>query len=110
MLDLFESSIEASPNQLPFVLPDVNGFSSQWDESRQGFIIQIPNGVLFYAPQFFSQKISDRSVEYFLENDTYEMQKVDWSEIQPDDLKQVKFKNILLIRVFFHNSIKCRNC
>ena len=95
MLDLFESSIEASPNQLPFVLPDVNGFSSQWDESRQGFIIQIPNGVLFYASQFFAQKISDRSVEYFLENDTYETQQVDWSKIQPDDLKQVKFKNIL---------------
>ena len=94
MLDLFESSIEASPNQLPFVLPYVNGFSSQWDESRQGFIIQIPNGVLFYASQFFAQKISDRSVEYFLENDTYETQQVDWSKIQPDDLKQVKFKNI----------------
>jgi len=95
MLDLFESSLEASPTQLPFVLPAVNGFSSQWDESRPGFIIQIPNGVLFYASQFFAQKISDRSVEYFLENDTYETQQVDWSKIQPDDLKQVKFKNIL---------------
>ncbi|MFW6515279.1 alpha-ketoglutarate-dependent dioxygenase AlkB family protein [Acinetobacter baumannii] len=95
MNDLFDEVIDTEIKKLPFDLPNVDGFSSQWDESRQGFIIQIPNGVLFYAPQFFSQKISDRSVEYFLENDTYEMQKVDWSEIQPDDLKEIKFHNIL---------------
>ena len=95
MNDLFDVVIENQMKTLSFALPEVDGYSSQWDEPHQGFIIQIPNGTLFYAPQFFPQKISDRSVEYFLENDTYDLKQVDWSAIQAEDLKKVQFKNIL---------------
>lgn len=56
MNDLFDEVIDTEIKKLPFDLPNVDGFSSQWDESRQGFIIQIPNGVLFYAPRFFLKK------------------------------------------------------
>ena len=35
----------------------------------------------------FFEKISDRSVEYFLENDTYDAAKVDWSTIEPESFK-----------------------
>lgn len=102
MNDLFDAVIEKPIRELPFTLPGVAGCSSEWDEVRQGFIIHIPNAVLFYAPQFFSQKISDRSVEYFLENDTYGANQVDWSEIQPEALQNIKFKNILWKQDFIH--------
>ena len=95
MNDLFDALIEKPIRELPLTLHQATGCSSEWDEVRQGFVIHIPNGQLFYAPQFFSKKISDRSVEYFLENDTYEAHQADWSEIQPEDLKKIKFKNIL---------------
>ncbi|WP_215895668.1 hypothetical protein [Acinetobacter bereziniae] len=88
MNDLFDTVIGNQIKTLSFALPEVDGCSSQWDESRQGFIIQIPNGALFYAPQFFPQKISDRSVEYFLENDTYDLMQVDWSAIQTENFKK----------------------
>lgn len=95
MNDLFDTLIDNPIRELPFTLPQVAGFFSEWDQSRQGFIIYIPNGMLFYAPLFFSKKISDRSVEYFLENDIYEINQIDWSEIQSEAFKNIKFKNIL---------------
>lgn len=95
MNDLFDEVMENQIKELPFDLPDVEGCSCQWDDSRQGFIIQIPNGELFYAPQFFSKKISDRSVEYFLENDTHKADQVNWSEIEPEALSSIRFTNIL---------------
>lgn len=57
MNDLFDAVIENQIKTLSFALPEVDGCSSQWDESRQGFIIQIPNGALFYAPQFSLKKL-----------------------------------------------------
>ena len=95
MTNLFDCREEKITDELPFLLPQGTDFSMLWDENRQGFIINIPNGQLFYAPHFFSEKISNRSVEYFLENDTYETQQVDWRDIQPEDFKKVKFKNVL---------------
>lgn len=97
MNDLFDE-VEVTDNQirkLPFALPKVEECSVQWDEALQGFVIRIPNGKLFYAPQFFSKKISNRSVEYFLENDTYDAAKVDWSAIEPESFKKIQFRNIL---------------
>ncbi|MHA3892201.1 alpha-ketoglutarate-dependent dioxygenase AlkB family protein [Acinetobacter sp. GXMZU3951] len=102
MNDLFDAIIENQMKTLSFALPEVDGCSSQWDESRQGFIIQIPNGALFYAPQFFPQKIGDRSVEYFLENDTYDLKQVDWSAIQVEDFKKIQFKNIFWKQDYIH--------
>ena len=102
MNDLFDAVIENQIKTLSFALPEVDGCSSQWDESRQGFIIQIPNGALFYAPQFFPQKISDRSVEYFLENDTYDLKQVDWSAIQTENFKKIQFKHILWKQDYIH--------
>ncbi|MDV4313406.1 hypothetical protein MY149_10835 [Acinetobacter indicus] len=58
MNDLFDE-VEVTDNQirkLPFALPKVEECSVQWDEALQGFVIRIPNGKLFYAPQFFSKK------------------------------------------------------
>lgn len=102
MTDLFDALEEYPELKLPFEIPLVSGFSSVWDVSFNGFFINIPNGKLFYAPHFFSQKISDRSIEYFLENETYAAHHVDWSEIQPDDFKSIKFKNIIWKQDYIH--------
>lgn len=102
MTDLFEALAENPAHELPFTLPEVVGCSSVWDDVLQCFVIQIPNGKLFYAPQFFSKKISDRSVEYFLENDTYSADQVDWSKIEPELFKNIKFKNILWKQDYIH--------
>ena len=95
MNDLFDDLVDESTGKLPFELPDRPDFSSQWDHRRHGFIINIPNGQLFYAPEFFTKKISDRAVEYFLENDTYGTTQIDWHSIDYLQLEHIKFKNIL---------------
>ncbi len=60
----------------------------------KGFEIYVPNGYLFYAEAFIEKNISDRSVEYFLENDSNDWQSVDWHSLDKDALSKVKFKNI----------------
>jgi alkylated DNA repair dioxygenase AlkB len=82
-------------NVLPFVLPNKEGYSAQWNEELKGFDIKIPNGELFYSECFFDKKISDRSVEFFLENDTVDPSSADWRAFDKDALSKVKFKNII---------------
>lgn len=60
----------------------------------QAFVIQVPDGELIFAERFFNTKISDRSVEYFQENDTYNWQHTDWQQLSAEDLAQVKFTYI----------------
>ena len=81
-------------NALPFVIPAKPGYSATWNEELQGYDIKIPNGELFYAEHFFDKKVSDRSVEYFLTNETYPTQRVDWRSVDKEALSAVKFTNI----------------
>lgn len=91
-MELFKD--ETDQNKLPFELPSKPGYFYNRDESGRGFNIQIPNGELFYAEHFFDKKISDRSVEYFLENDTHDWRSTDWRSLDKEQLDQVAFKNI----------------
>ncbi len=93
MNDLFDD-LDPLEKRPPFELPDAQGYSATWNEALGGFDICVPNGELFYAEQFFNQKISDRTVEYFLENDTNDWQSVDWHDYVGERLPKVKFKNI----------------
>jgi alkylated DNA repair dioxygenase AlkB len=77
-----------------FYLPEKLGYSCVWDEVLRGFYIQIPNGHLFYAEHFFSEKISDRSLDYFLENRENHWKKIDWKNIREEQLDHFPFKNI----------------
>ena len=81
-------------NTLPFALPSKPGYSAMWNEKLQGYDIKIPNGELFYAEHFFDKKISDRSVEYLLANETFPNQQVDWRSVDKEALSTVKFANI----------------
>ena len=90
-MDLFNTTDNTN---LPFVLPDKPGYSFKFDEALNGFFITIPNGELFYSENFFDKKISDRSIEYFLENDSNDWKTANWRELDKEQLSQVKFKNI----------------
>ena len=93
-MDLF-SSHEENMNKLPFDFPQTDGYSSRWDADLNGFIIHVPNGVIFYSKAYFNKKISDRSVEYFLENDTVDIKNyVAWRNLDKEQLSNIKFKNI----------------
>lgn len=100
-MDLFNKN-STEEKILPFELPLKNGYESRWDEVSKGFIIKIPNGELFYAEHFFDKKISDRSVEYFLENETNDWRTVNWRDFDKEQLDEVKFKNIL----WHHDQVK----
>jgi alkylated DNA repair dioxygenase AlkB len=88
-MDLFDDNDVA-----PFELPNKDGYSITWNENSNGFDIKIPHGELFYSESFFSKKISDRSVEYFLENDDNDWHTADWRSCEKEKLSEIKFKNI----------------
>lgn len=79
---------------LPFTIPNKEGYSWLWNESLNGFEIIVPHGKLFYSEFFFNKKISDRSVEYFLENTTNDWKSTDWTSIEKESLNTIGFKNI----------------
>lgn len=91
MIDLFSQSKE---NYLPFELPKREGYSSEYSEIEKGFNITVPNGQLFYSERFFNEKLSDRCMEYFLENDSNDWRAADWRELDKEKLSAIKFKNI----------------
>ena len=90
-MDLFS---EIQDPILPFTIPKEAGYSAEWDEELKGFKIRLPHGELFYSEHFFNEKISDRSVEYFLENTSNDWRTNDWKSLTEDELKSVNFKNI----------------
>lgn len=89
-MELFNSGI---PNP-PFQIPNEDGYNCEFNNELNMFEITIPNGKLIYAEQYFDKKISDRSLEYFLENDSFDWQTANWREYDKEQLAKVKFKNI----------------
>ena len=93
-MDLFAELAPTETNVLPFELPNDSSFSYSWNECLNGFDIIIPNGRLFFSPDFFPKKVSDRTVDYFLENDKHDPEFTQWSELSSEDFEKVQFKNI----------------
>ena len=89
-MDLFNSI----NSNIPFQIPDWEGYHYEFNEELEAYLIKIPNGELIYAEHFFDQKISDRSLEYFLENNSFDWQTANWREYDKEKLANVKFKNI----------------
>lgn len=86
-MDLFKSSA-------PFEIPTGEGFALHKLDELDGYRISVPNGELVYIEKFFSQKISDRSVEYFVENDTVEWRTAKWKQLTSEQLAAIRFTNI----------------
>lgn len=80
---------------LPFELPEKPGYSAEWNEEWKGYTIQVPNGELFYAEHFFDKKVSDRTVEYFQENNSLDWRETNWREIDQAEFSLIEFKNII---------------
>jgi len=83
-----------SPATVPFKLPKYAGYSLEYLENVEGFRILIPNGELLYIEQFFNRKISDRSVEYFQENDHLDWRDANWADVHEENLASIRFTNI----------------
>lgn len=90
-MDLFYDEEKKQP---PFEIPKEIEHSYFWNEDLNLFHIKIPNGELIFSENFFNKKISDKSVEYFQENDTINWRHINWSEISVSDLNKIVFKNI----------------
>ena len=90
-MDLFDVINEPV---LPFSIPKEDGCSEEWDEELDGFRIHLPHGELFYSEHFFNQKVSDRSIEYFLENNSNNWKTADWKGLTEEEFKSICFKNI----------------
>lgn len=77
-------------------LPDDNPFfAGKYPQtahpSGQGHTIEVPGGTLFYAPQFFSRRISDRMFKALLANDCCDIESTDWRQT---DISQIKWQTI----------------
>ena len=81
--------------ELPFALPDSVGYAYRWDDARQVFVIDVPDGQLLYAEQFFDADFCARAMAFFLENDEgLAWQTTDWRAFEQDALGKVGFKNV----------------
>ena len=58
----------------------------------KGYVITVPDGELWYAPGFFTQKISDRAMQVLLANDQYEWQTTDWHRV--DHINDLNWQHI----------------
>ena len=93
-MDLFDENLDAEILVLPFKIPENSMIKCIWNDNLQGFNIYLPHGELFYSPTFLSKKISDRTIEYFLENDSVSGENFDWSNLDSRDFEKIHFKNI----------------
>ena len=89
-MDLFSKA----ESNLPFEIPHESGYTAESRIDSDQYKIIVPNGEIIYAERFFDKKISDRSVEYFQENDTFDWKQTTWKNISTDKLSTIKFTNI----------------
>ena len=80
--------------QLPFAIPEGIEHMCRWSERIQAFILTIPDGELIFSECFFNTKISDRSVEYFQENDTFDWATTDWQQVSEDAFAKIGFTHL----------------
>jgi alkylated DNA repair dioxygenase AlkB len=88
-MDIFNNERE-----LPFEVPNGDGYSTELFDNGSSYRIVIPHGELIYVEHFFDKKISDRTVEYFQENSNFDWRKVRWKQLSSEQLKEVEFTNI----------------
>jgi alkylated DNA repair dioxygenase AlkB len=90
MGDLFEPAAI----DLPFTLPPGESCRVEWNDTWKGYDIHVPHGQLFYAEHFFNKRISDRTVEYFLENSSVDWRSANWREVGADEIEKIGFTNV----------------
>ncbi len=94
MQDLFATQENAQAAICPIALPQQEGYSADFLPEHKGWRVQVPGGALLYVPQFFSEKISNRSLEYLQEYEQGDWQSTDWKSLSTAQLQALRFKNI----------------
>ena len=61
---------------------------------QTGLRATVPGGEILYVQNFFDKKVSDRAVEYFLENENGNPAGMAWRGLSAEDLSTVRFRNI----------------
>ena len=88
-MDLFNENIP------PFNFPtDKQSYSLEFNAEFAIYRLTVPNGQLIYAENFFDKKMSDRSLEYFLENESVDWKNTDWHKFSEEKLSEIRFNNI----------------
>ena len=90
-MDLFS---EIQEKNFPDTIPENIDASYYWDNEQGLFRITIPNGELIFSDSFFNKIISDRSIEYFQENDTLDWMNTDWAKLSEAEFQNINFANI----------------
>lgn len=80
--------------ELPFSLPKSNAYSIECNSKSNFFTIHIPYGKLIYYEPFFSTKISDYCLDYFLANSKGNWREIDWRCINQSQLANIEFTHI----------------
>ncbi|MCX6147225.1 MAG: alpha-ketoglutarate-dependent dioxygenase AlkB [Candidatus Kapabacteria bacterium] len=89
-MDLFNSQNA----NLPFQIPILDGFNCVFNPDLKGYIVKVPNGEIIYIEHYFNEKISDRTLEYFLENESCDWKTINLREFEKENLSNLIFKNI----------------
>ena len=79
---------------LPFDLPRGDDFRVAWVAERNGHLIHVPNGEIFFAERFFDREISDRALAFLQENDRFDSTPRTWRDLAPEQFDAVRFANI----------------
>ncbi|QDM40806.1 alpha-ketoglutarate-dependent dioxygenase AlkB [Altererythrobacter sp. TH136] len=90
MGDLFEPAL-IDP---PFSFPKGKGYLIAPNSESNGYDLTVPNGSIFYAGNYFEPRISDRMVEYLQETDGRDWRSIDWRQIPPELIEEIRFTNI----------------
>ena len=90
-IDMFADDSDVS-TMLPFKLPNLAGYSYQWNQQLSCYQITVPNGQLEFYQPCFSQRVCTRTIEYFLENDTKKLSPHTCQSLQPE---LINWRNIL---------------
>lgn len=77
---------------LPFTVPNTHEYNVT--EQNGAYTIKVPNGSLFFAPNFFGPKLSNRCLEYFQENDTLDWKTASWKHIDAEDFQRIRFAHM----------------
>lgn len=89
-LDLFdfeESTVNSTAQTLYQGL-----YPMQPHPSGVGHIIHVPDGELYYAPNFLTAKIADRAMDVLLGNDQFSWRETDWHQVT--DVADIKWNCI----------------
>lgn len=91
MKDLFGNSL---PAELPFTSRLGEQAQATWDQHIQGYRVKVPHGDIVYIEDFFAARISDRALDYFQENSSFDWKRGSWRDLSPVDFGNIQFSNI----------------